>query len=104
MIVLPILFIANVGLLPIGVALVVFAYRQQTPGRHCAVCQYDLRGSLGSVERCPECGAAFAEHSPVRRIDRAARIQYWVGIGLVAIPVVFDVMLGVMILWAALGR
>lgn len=44
-----------------GVILIVFSRRGRRPYPSCGKCRYDVSGSIGTVDRCPECGQAFAE-------------------------------------------
>lgn len=44
-----------------GVMLIMFARRRVPDHPSCGKCRYNVRASIGSVTRCPECGAEFAE-------------------------------------------
>ena len=43
-----------------GVLLIVFSRRRRPTHPACGNCGYNVHGSIGSVIRCPECGADFA--------------------------------------------
>ncbi len=44
-----------------GVLLIVFSGRRGPGHPACGKCGYNVHGSIGSVTRCPECGADFGE-------------------------------------------
>lgn len=55
-----------------GITLLLLARRGGLGYPACGQCGYDVSGSVGSVTRCPECGAAFTEAGimPPTRRDR----------------------------------
>ncbi len=44
-----------------GVLLIVFSRRRGADHPACGKCGYNVHGSIGSVTRCPECGADFGQ-------------------------------------------
>ena len=44
-----------------GVLLIVFSRRRGPDHPACGKCGYNVHGSIGSVTRCPECGADFGQ-------------------------------------------
>ncbi len=44
-----------------GVLLIVFSRRRGSDHPACGECGYNVHGSIGSVTRCPECGADFGQ-------------------------------------------
>ncbi len=44
-----------------GVLLIVFSGRRAPGHPACGKCGYNVHGSIGSVTRCPECGADFGQ-------------------------------------------
>ena len=44
-----------------GVLLIVFSRRRRPTHPACGNCGYNVHGSIGSVTRCPECGADFGQ-------------------------------------------
>ncbi len=44
-----------------GVMLIVFSRRRRPAHPACGNCGYNVHGSIGSVTRCPECGADFGQ-------------------------------------------
>ena len=44
-----------------GVLLIVFTRRRRPDHPACGNCGYNVHGSIGSVTRCPECGADFGQ-------------------------------------------
>ncbi|MHC4910355.1 MAG: hypothetical protein ACYTF9_11590 [Planctomycetota bacterium] len=58
----------------------------------CGRCRYDVTGSIGMAERCPECGAAFAEVG-IRPPRRSRGSLMAAGVGMVACSFVMMVSL-----------
>jgi len=46
-------------MLIVGIFLIITSRQRGKAYPACGACQYDLSGSVGSVARCPECGADF---------------------------------------------
>ncbi len=55
------LLLITVAALAGGVLLIVFSGRRAPGHWACGKCGYNVHGSIGSVTRCPECGADFGQ-------------------------------------------
>ncbi len=72
--------------LVIGIVLIFASRRGRLNYPACGKCQYNLSGSVGTTDRCPECGALFTQAGilPPDRTRRPALM--WVGVAFIAVP------------------
>ncbi len=73
-------FLLGVGLLVGGILLVVKAKSPSHAFPACGRCSYDLTASIGKVDRCPECGSAFAEVGILPPAGRRSAVKTVVGV------------------------
>ncbi len=66
-----------------GVLLIVFSRRRGPDHPACGKCGYNVRASIGSVTRCPECGADFGQAGITPPRDK--RNPFMIAAGLVLI-------------------
>lgn len=51
----------------LGLALIIASVKRRITHRTCRVCDYDLRGHPGNVQRCPECGAEIVRVKTIQQ-------------------------------------
>lgn len=70
----------------IGIALILTSRRGGLGFPACGACQYDLSGTVGSSERCPECGALYVKVGILPPHGPKKTIRMWTGIAMLAVP------------------
>ena len=68
-----------------GVLLIVFSRRGGPDHPACGKCGYNVHASIGSVTRCPECGADFAQAGITPPQDKRTRNPFMLVGGVVLI-------------------
>ena len=71
--------------LTVGVLLIVFSRGRGPDHPACGKCGYNVRASIGSVTRCPECGAEFGEAGITAPRSKRKRKPFMIAAGLVLI-------------------
>lgn len=83
-----VLLLPMLAMLVIGFILIIAARRGPRTGfPSCGACQYNLSGSVGSVARCPECGADFKEVGITPPRGASSRTMMIAGIALIVLPI-----------------
>ena len=80
-----VLLIMVVAPLPVGVLLIVFSGGRGPDHPACGNCGYNVHASIGSVTRCPECGAEFGEAGITAPRSKRKRKPLMIAAGLVLI-------------------
>ena len=68
-----------------GVLLIVFSRRRGPDHPACGNCGYNVHASIGSVTRCPECGADFGQAGITPPRGKRKRNPFMIAAGLVLI-------------------
>ena len=68
-----------------GVLLIVFSRRRGADHPACGKCGYNVHGSIGSVTRCPECGADFGQAGITPPVGNRKRNPFMIAAGVVLI-------------------
>ncbi len=68
-----------------GVLLIVFSGRRGPGHPACGKCGYNVHGSIGSVTRCPECGADFGQAGITPPRGNRKRNPFMIAAGVVLI-------------------
>ncbi len=68
-----------------GVLLIVFSGRRGPGHPACGKCGYIVHGSIGSVTRCPECGADFGQAGITPPVGNRKRNPFMIAAGVVLI-------------------
>ena len=68
-----------------GVLLIVFSRRRGPDHPACGKCGYNVHASIGSVTRCPECGADFGQAGITPPRGKCKRNPVMIAAGLVLI-------------------
>jgi len=68
-----------------GVLLIVFSRRRGPDHPACGKCGYNVHASIGSVTRCPECGADFGQAGITPPRGKRKRNPFMIAAGLVLI-------------------
>ncbi len=68
-----------------GVLLIVFSGRRGPGHPACGKCGYNVHGSIGSVTRCPECGADFGQAGIMPPVGNRKRNPFMIAAGVVLI-------------------
>ena len=71
--------------LTVGVLLIVFSRGRGLDHPACGNCGYNVHASIGSVTRCPECGAEFGEAGITAPRSKRKRKPFMIAAGLVLI-------------------
>ncbi len=71
--------------LTVGVLLIVFSRGRGPDHPACGNCGYNVHASIGSVTRCPECGAEFGEAGITAPRSKRKRKPFMIAAGLVLI-------------------
>ncbi len=71
--------------LTVGVLLIVFSGGRGPDHPACGNCGYNVHASIGSVTRCPECGAEFGEAGITAPRSKRKRRPFMIAAGLVLI-------------------
>ena len=71
-----------------GVLLIVFSRRRGADHPACGKCGYNVHASIGSVTRCPECGADFGQAgiTPPRGNRKRNPFMIGAGVALIVLP------------------
>jgi len=74
--------------LALGIALLFMSRRRGRGYPACGQCGYNVSGTLGTgAVRCPACGSDFAQVGVLPAVTRPNRGVMWIGIVLLALPV-----------------
>ena len=68
-----------------GVLLIVFSRRRGPDHPACGKCGYNVHASIGSVTRCPECGADFGQAGITPPVGNRKRNPFMIAAGVVLI-------------------
>lgn len=91
-----ILVLLGIGPLIAGIALILTARTRGKGHPACGRCGYDVTGSIGTVNRCPECGGTFTEVGVLPAGARRSRPMFWGGVMLLLFPLLnFGLFLGI---------
>jgi len=71
--------------LAIGIALVVKSRGKGLGYPACGTCRYDLSASVGTTDRCPECGLLFVTAGIVPPHGQRQPALLWMGVALLAL-------------------
>ena len=85
------IFLLNASFVPVGLV-VLWLSRSVEQHRQCDTCGYDLQGSVGRSEWCPECGTAIPSsiHSGATRVRYNRSLAILSGI-ILAVPLLVDI-------------
>jgi hypothetical protein len=86
MIAIGLLLVLFVVPVTIGVVLILASRRGRLNYPACGKCQYNLMGSVGKTDRCPECGSLFTQAGILPPDRTSRRGLLWTGVVLVSMP------------------